>query len=173
MQLNDIILKLANCLASNDECSGADFTLTLNFDNVLKHKYVTINNVSELQYNHLDKDGIKLIENELSKKDVKNFNLTLIFDNKTYKPDYEGYETGWYDCKYIFHGGNKIQVVFDMLSDFKGMREDEFNRYLGDVVLTEDTMDEIIIKLVDLKNILMDNGDRVINHLNTFKNVNK
>jgi len=44
---------------------------------------------------------------------------------------------------------------------------------LGDVVLTEDTMDEIIIKLVDLKNILMDNGDRVINHLNTFKNVNK
>lgn len=38
--MNSKILKLAESLMSNEDCVNQEFTLTLNLENVIKHKYI-------------------------------------------------------------------------------------------------------------------------------------
>jgi len=164
--MNEQILKLAKGLSSNKDCVNADFTLTLNLKEVIRHGYVTVDGVSSIVYKKINNEGIKLIKDYLSETKVTNFNLTVSFREGT---DGGDYSDGWYDCRFIFHGENKINVGFDMLSDYCGFIDSDFNRQVGDIKITEDMIDETIIKLVDLKNLLIENGNKLINHLNTFK----
>jgi len=165
--MNEQILKLVKGLSSNKDCVNADFTLTLNFEEVIRHEYVTVDGSSSLVYKKINDEGVKLIKDKLSKTEVTSFNLTLSFGGGIH--GVENYDDNWYHCKFIFHGKGNINIMFDMLSDYCGLRDSDFKRQVGDIEISEDEIDETIIKLVDLKNLLIDNGNKLINHLNALK----
>lgn len=100
---------------------------------------------------------------------MNNFNLTV--KSKRGINQHEGtFDLNWYTCSFIFHGENNIEIVFDMLSNFSGFGQSDFSRFFRNpVILKEDELSESIQNLVEFRNMLLDNGEKIINHLNKFK----
>ena len=174
--MNDKILKLANALYNNEECKNQKFHLTLNSKKVIKDDYIfeniegttAIRNVGII-CPYLNEDGFKRIKNELSKVEVKNFNLTVEFEHGKNK-GFEHYSKDWYTCCITFWGErNKIKIAFNMLSSYCSFEYGAFDRTVGKIKIDEDRLDDFIQKMVELKNTLIDNGNRLMDKLSEIK----
>ena len=173
--MNDKIFKLANALYNNEECRNQRFSLTLNYKKTIEQEYIhenipnsTAYHCSGIIYPILNEEGLKRIINELSKVDVNNFNLTIEFEKGI---NNEEYDIDWYSCKLIFHGKNEIEISFDMLSSYCSFNDSSFGRIVGKPKITEDNLDIIIKKMIELKNVLLKNADNLINKLSEIKNI--
>lgn len=178
--MNDKILKLATSLLNNKECYGIRFSLDLNYKKVIKdHEYIYdeilkkeknyYKNINT-KFTSLDENGLKQIEDCLSIEKANNFNLTIEFTHDVTK--YENiYLKNWYSCRFIFCGEGKLEVVFDMLSNRYGFSQSEFNQFFDgkEVIIDENKIPETIQNLVDLKNLLIKNGNILTEQLNKFK----
>jgi hypothetical protein len=188
--MNERILKLINTIYNIDECKSKEFTLTLNYNKEIqkKGKYKTHNNNGHEYLEHigwdvpvLNEEGLKQIATAISEvDDITSFNFTLIFEHGVYHGSDYRYDDDWYDCKIIFYGDkDKIFIHFDMLSTFCGMGRDTFYRYLcpptvededddereENPILNENKIQETVLKLLELKTTLTENGSRTINKL--------
>ena len=166
--MNDKILKLVNALYNNEGCRNQSFGLTLNYEQVIREK----SNYND-DYQILNEKGLKKIADELSKKDVTSFNLTVRF-NEGQKFDKDGdfdYDIDWYSCSLIFHGQMEIEIAFDMLSRYCSFNDSSFHSSVGEHQITEDKLDVTIQKMVELKNTLLENAIRLINKLSEIKNL--
>lgn len=166
--MNTKIIKLANALYNNEGCRNQNFGLTLNYKQVIREK-----STYNKDYQILDEKGLKRIIDEVSKQDVKSFNLTVKF-NKGQKFDEKGdldYDIDWYSCSLIFHGQKEIEIAFDMLSSYCSFNDNSFNRSVGEPQITEDKLDITVQKMVELKNTLLENASKLINKLSEIKNL--
>jgi hypothetical protein len=177
--MNTKILKLANALYNNEECKNSEFSLTINYKELIKKtgKYKIHEGKHGFQEHigwdipYLNEEGLKKIEDELTKVKVENFNLTVKFD-KGQKIDKDGefnYDIDWYSCQFIFFGKSNIQMIFDMLSNYSHFSQSDYNRVLGDIIVDENEICDTIKKIVNLKNILIDNGHRLLDTLSQIK----
>ena len=173
--MNDKILKLANALYNNEECKNQKFSLWLNGTEVItyKHLYDTMPSGYMISkgyiYPLLDEEGMKRITDELSKVDVKTFNITIEFEYGT-DSGAERYLDGWYHCKITFWGErNKVKIAFDMLSSYCSFDHGAFDRSVGKLKVTEDKFSEYVQKIVELKNTLLDNGNRLLSKCREIK----
>ena len=165
--MNDLIIKLFKSLTENQKCVNKPFSLTLNFEKVYEY------------YKHDDEEDIPRLNDKyltevkevLTHWDVKNFNLTVEFENgMDVDENAPVYGIDWYDCKFIFHGEGKIEIVFDMLSNYCTLRSYDFTRFIGeDLSIKEENIPSIIQELVTLKNTLIENGNKVIDQLTKIK----
>ena len=177
--MNDKILKLANALYNNEECRNSEFSLTINYKELIKKtgkykihedKHGYMEHIGwDIPY--LNEEGLKKIEDELLKVQAENFNLTVKFD-KGQKMDKDGefdYDLDWYSCQFIFWGHDEIEVVFDMLSSYSHFSQSDYHRNLGDVKIKDNEIDDMIQKMIKLKNLLIDNGHRLLDVLSEIK----
>jgi len=170
--MNKKILKLAQSLLENKDCQNQQFHLTLNYKEVIKDEYLSHMVGTTLVHDGIvhpliNDDGFKRIEEELSKVEVKNFNLSVKFENGISKS--HKYATDWYTTQFIFNGEENIEVVFDCLSSIGGLKQTTFNQfYKNPVIIEEDKIDEGVQNLVDLKNMLNKQRTKIIKQLNKF-----
>lgn len=175
--MNDKILKLANALYNNKECENQKFHLTLNSEKVIEDEYIfeniegttAIRNIG-IVYTFLNENGMKRISDELSKRVVKNFNLTVEFEHGKNK-GFEHYSKDWYVCRITFWGErNKIKIAFDMSSSYCSFDYGSFDRTVGKIKINEDKLDDFVQKIIELKNTLIDNGNNLLNKCQEIKN---
>ena len=176
--MNEKILKLANALYNNEECKNQKFHLTLNHEEVIKDVW-TWENIegttavrnTDIISPYLNEEGMKRIADELSKKEVKNFNLTVEFEHGTDK-GCEHFDKDWYHCYIIFWGEKKrIKIAFNMLSRYCSFDHGAFDNTAGKVKIDEDRLGDFVQKMVELKNTLIDNGNRLMYKLSEIKNL--
>jgi hypothetical protein len=175
--MNDKIQKLANALYDNKECRNHKFEMTLNYKKVIDREYLYNIHPDGFHENTgqidpiLDEEGMKRITEELSKVKVENFNFTMKFD-KGQKFDKDGefdYDIDWYSCSLIFHGKGEIEIAFDMLSSYCSFNDNSFNRVVGNPKITEDKIVETVQKMIELKNVLLENASKLIKKLSEIK----
>ena len=164
--MNDKILKLANALYNNEECRNQMFELTLNYKDTIKHTFEDRNII----YPILNEEELERIKRELSKVKVKSFNLTVKFENGINHINLK-YDIDWYSCNLAFFGEEKIQLSFDMLSPYCSFDDSSFNSTVGEPEISVDNLDTTIQKMVELKNTLLENSNRLINKLLEIKNL--
>lgn len=179
--MNDKILKLATSLFNNKDCYGVRFSLVLNYKIVIEDRKFIYDEklkkekkyykIIDTKYSNLNEDGLKRIEEFLSKEKVTSFNLTTEIRQGTDEGEGDDYAENWYSCRFIFHGEDKLEVVFDMLSDRYGLNRTEFKQFFGGktVLIDENKIPETIQNLVDLRDLLIKNGDILAKQLNKFK----
>lgn len=85
--MNTKILKLAQSLYNNEDCKNQKFSLTLNYEKAIDREHIwetipgtTCTRTVEIIFPILNEVGMKRIEDELSKVEVKNFNLTVQYE---------------------------------------------------------------------------------------------
>lgn len=175
--MNTKILKLANALYNNEECKNKKFELTLNYQKVIDRELLF--NIHPNGFREhigqidpiLNEEGMKRITEELSKVKVNNFNLTVKF-NEGQKFNQDGdfdYDIDWYSCSLIFHGKDEIEIAFDMLSSYCSFNDSSFNRIVGNPKITEDKIIETVQKMIELKNVLLENASKLIKKLTEIK----
>lgn len=168
--MNKKILKLAQSLLENKGCQNQQFRLVLNYNEVISDEYLSHMVGTTLVHDGIvhpliNEEGFKRIEEELSKVEVKSFNLTVKFENGISKS--HKYATDWYTTQFIFNGNENIEVVFDCLSSIGGLQESTFNQFFRrPVIIREDKIDEGVQNLVDLKNMLNKQRTKIIKQLN-------
>ncbi len=140
--MKEKILELFKEICNNEYCKNAVFSLTLNFKRLIEESYY-----SKI-YPILNKEWIEKAEELIKKTDIKNFNLTISF-----KKDTTDYQSIWYTCNIIFHGEDKIEISFDMLSNYSTLNSYSFNNVVKDKDITN--YRENIKLLIELKNILV------------------
>ena len=170
--MNDLILQLATALFENKECINKNISFVTNY----KKHFEPYFNKSALNKKWFDK-----IKEILFTEKVDSFNLTIEFESgrpKMLDSKDTSFSIGWYRCQFIFHGKTEINVVFDSLSDYCGLGQSDFNRFIGfreteDNGVVVKNIPETIQNLVDLKNILIENGYKTIAQLSKIKDSNK
>lgn len=179
--MNDKILKLSQSLFDNEDCRDNKFHLTLNGDNVIQQEgiYESLGDGKGFQhlgwdYPFLNEKGLERIKESLSKIEAKSFNLTLILENglpaeddmeRTYLPK-------WYTCSLVFYGGEgKIRIAFDMAKNYASVSYSDFDRHVNKKIIDDEKFDMVIQKLLELKNLIDDNGNRIIDKLEEMKNI--
>ena len=185
--MNDKIIKLAEALFENEECKGKEFSLTLNYKRVIekdgiyedvqfpddKGNIKTYTRHTGWNIPLLNEHGLNLIREELSKVKVKNFNLSIKFEGGiTESVDCDNkYSPNWYSCSFVFHGEGDIEIGFDMLSDVcKSINSGDFHRYIGEKTISD--YSQIVKELINLKNLLVHNGNKLLEQFNKLKNIN-
>lgn len=171
--MNTKILDLANSLYDNEECKNQKFSLWLNSKEVIAREYLY--NIHPNGFREhigqrdpiLNEEGIKKITDELSKIEVKTFNLTIEFE---YGVKRENYLDDWYWCKITFWGEKKkIKIAFDMLSSYCSFDHGSFDRSVGKLKVDTDKLPEYVQKMIELKNTLIDNGNRLLGKCQEIK----
>jgi hypothetical protein len=174
--MNTKIQKLANTLYNNEEYKNQKFSLTLNYNKVIEHEYVHENIPNSTAYRCIDtiypllnEEGMKRIADELSKVEVKNFNFTIEFEHGQEK-GFEHYSKDWYSCRITFWGDKKkIKIAFNMLSSYCSFDHGEFDRSVGKLKLNEDEYPKYVQAMLELKNTLIDNGNRLLSKCQEIK----